>query len=572
MNDFFTLKKNLKISTVGFNKHKLALLGDNATQFFKIALKGKAAELKLDLEVWESDFNQIDIQILNPISELYSFKPQSVLLCFSVQHLQSLFYATPDHNRINFASNQICRITELVKMLSSNGISNIMVTNYAETDDGIWGEYSNKLPNAFLFQTRKLNGLLADYASQNETLNLINVLSIQSILGDNHFFHNALYINSDVSFSLNATAYIATKVLNIILCQLGKFKKCIILDLDNTLWGGVIGDDGIEHIQIGNLGIGKAFYNFQCWLKELKKRGIILAVCSKNNMDQAQLPFLEHPDMVLKLEDIAVFVANWENKAINIQHIQTVLNIGYDSMVFVDDNPFEREMVKQNISGISVPDLPEDPALYISTLKSYSYFETLTFSSEDIARTKLYQTEAKRVSYQKSFVNENDFLIELQMTGKIDSINSFNIPRVAQLSQRSNQFNLRTVRYTENDLTEISKHNTFKTFAFNLSDKFGNHGLIAVVILKEINVNTYFIDTWFMSCRVLKRTTEQWILNSLVDCCKQNAIHKLHAEYIPSPKNSIVKDLYLNLGFTPVNGIWELNIHHTTPLVTYINI
>jgi FkbH-like protein len=336
------------------------------------------------------------------------------------------------------------------------------------------------------------------------------------------------------------------------------------------MWGGIIGDDGIENIQLGSLGIGKAFTEFQYWIKKLKNRGIIVAVCSKNTESVAMEPFLKHPDMVLHLEDIAVFIANWENKADNIRKIQSILNISFDSMVFLDDNPFERNIVRENISGICVPELPEDPADYLEFLYTLNLFDTVTFSQEDRERTKLYQVEAKRAIVQENFTNEDDFLKSLHMESLVESFNKFNTPRVAQLSQRSNQFNLRTVRYVESDIEQLSQSDNYETFAFTLEDKFGDNGLICAVILKKDNAKTLFIDTWFMSCRVLKRGMENFVLNTIVNYGKENGFKKLVGEYIATSKNEMVKDHYLSLGFNNLGNNWELDLNKNTYKTTHI--
>jgi FkbH-like protein len=279
----------------------------------------------------------------------------------------------------------------------------------------------------------------------------------------------------------------------------------------------VIGDDGLEGIQLGHgLGIGKAFTEFQMWVKKLKQRGIILCVASKNNEDTAKEPFLHHPDMILRLDDIAVFQANWETKVDNIRTIQRILNIGFDSMVFLDDNPFERSMVRDNIPGITVPELPEDPGLYLEYLYSLNLFETASYSQADKDRTKQYQVEAQRVSLAKTFHNEADFLKSLAMVSTVEGFTRFNTPRVAQLSQRSNQFNLRTVRYTEEDIARLAADPTVIDLSFTLEDKFGDNGLIAVIIMRPQDADTLFVDTWFMSCRVLKRGMENFTLNTMV--------------------------------------------------------
>ena len=239
-------------------------------------------------------------------------------------------------------------------------------------------------------------------------------------------------------------------------------------------------------------------------------------------------------------------------------------------MVFIDDNPFERNIVRENLPDVCVPELPEDPADYLEYLYSLNLFETISYSNEDAERTKKYQIESKRVSAQKTYANEDNFLKSLEMVSNIESFNNFNTPRVAQLSQRSNQFNLRTIRYTEKDINKMINSNDYFTFTYNLKDKFGDHGLICVIILNKQSNSTLFIDTWFMSCRVLKRGMEKFVLNHLVSYAKNNNFKFLEGEYIEAPKNILVKDHYSDLGFEKKNNNWLLNINNYSRLDTYI--
>ena len=308
----------------------------------------------------------------------------------------------------------------------------------------------------------------------------------------------------------------------------------------------------------------------QIWAKQLKQRGIILAVCSKNTEHIAKEPFEKHPDMILKLEDISVFVANWDSKVSNIKYIQSILNIGFDSMVFLDDNPYERGIVKNEIPEILVPELPKDPSEYLVFLNNLNLFETSTFSEEDIERTKQYQEEAKRVFLKNTHNSEAEYLSSLEMISEIKDFDKYSIPRVAQLTQRSNQFNLRTIRYLENEIMNISTSDEYFTLSFDLNDKFGKYGLISAVILKKAK-EYLFIDTWIMSCRVLKRGMEEFVLNKIVDVVMKNGFTKIIGEYIPTPKNGVVKDHFKNLGFVPEGKNWVLDVNNFKPLKTHVN-
>ena len=287
-------------------------------------------------------------------------------------------------------------------------------------------------------------------------------------------------------------------------------------------------------------------------MKKLRQRGIIVCVASKNDETVAREPFEHHPDMVLRLDDIAVFQANWETKVDNIRTIQRILNIGFDSMVFLDDNPFERNIVRENIPGITVPELPEDPGLYLEYLYSQNLFETASYSSADKDRTKQYQLEAQRVQLARTFTSEAAFLQSLSMVSVVSGFTPFNIPRVAQFTQRSNQFNLRTVRYTEADIAAMAADPEVVDLSFTLEDRFGDNGLISVVVMKRMDADTLFIDTWLMSCRVLKRGMENFVLNKMVERARQGGYHRIVGEYLPTPKNKMVEHHYTDLGFQPL--------------------
>ncbi len=559
MKNFQELKKNLKKDFAGLKQVKVALLGDSATQFLTQAIKGAGYDLGFNLEIWEADFNQIERQVFDTGSELYDFAPDVVIVFHSAHKLLGKYNKLQPEQQGVLAQERMELIQSIYSNITSTLKAKIIYYNYNEIDDTVFGNYSGKVELSFLFQLRKLNYELMQFATQNNAFYLCDLSSIQNRIGRNQLFQPSVYINTDMVLSIDALPEVSSLTLDLVGAMYGKMRKCLILDLDNTTWGGIIGDDGIENIQVGSLGIGKAFTELQQWAKKLKQRGVILCVCSKNTESVAKEPFEKHPDMVLRLEDIAVFVANWENKADNIRHIQSILNIGFDSMVFLDDNPFERNIVRENIPGITVPELPEDPANYLEYIYSINLFETISFSNEDNERTKQYQVEAQRSAQQKNYTNEEEFLKSLKMVSVVQPFNKFNTPRVAQLSQRSNQFNLRTVRYTEADIDSMCNENGTHTFSFTLEDKFGDNGLICVVIMKQETADTLFIDTWFMSCRVLKRGMENFTLNTIAAYAKAKGFKFIKGEYLPTAKNEMVKDHYQKLGFEPSGTTWLLN-------------
>ena len=446
---FFELKKNLKKDFSSLKVVKIALLGDSSTQLLAQALKGQGYEAGINFDVFEADYNQIEGQIFDHSSELYQCKPDFVILFHSTQKLIKRFYKTDTRGRSQFAEGHVKRVMNMYESINTIHPCKTIYFNFPEINDAVFGNYANKVAISFTYQLRKLNYELMMAAQKCKNLFIADVCALHHQYGTSIAVDPKMYINADMVFSLDFLPEIAKQIVDIIQALQGRFKKCLVMDLDNTIWGGIIGDDGIENIQIGDLGIGKAFTELQHWIKQLKQRGIILAVCSKNDERLAREPFEKHPDMVLRMDDIALFVANWDNKADNMRYIQSVLNIGFDSMVFIDDNPFEREMVRTHITDIVVPELPEDPAEYLAFLQSLNLFETASFTEKDVERTRQYQEEAKRVVAQKMFTNEDEFLSSLDMVSEVRPFDKFTTPRVAQLTQRSNQFNLRTIRYTE---------------------------------------------------------------------------------------------------------------------------
>lgn len=566
--DFSRLKKNLKNKNECKFHFKMAVLADTATQLLCTAIAGYGVEESMNIDIYEGPYNQVEAELYNPNSGLYAFKPDYVLIFESHKKLLKAFYNTPLKEREFFADNKFETLKNYFNIVTERLNAKFIAFNFCEENDGVFGSAAAMYPASFLSQVRRLNYLLAEHASKDKKFRIADMLSLQNNIGLDMITEEKVYISTGMAVSIDSLPYVAKTITDPIKAGYGLIKKCLILDLDNTLWGGVIGDDGINNIQIGELGMGKAFSELQQWIKELKNKGIILCVASKNTESIAKEPFELHDDMVLKLDDISVFMANWDNKVKNIQRIQEILNIGFDSMVFLDDNPFERGIVKQYIPEITVPDLPEDTSLYLGYLKKLNLFENISYSDNDSERTKQYQQEAKRVTDQKFFENEEDFLRSLSMECIAEPVTPFNMPRTSQLALRSNQFNLRTVRYAEDTLQAFAEKENNYVCNFYLKDKYGDHGLIAIVMLVK-KEDSLFIENWIMSCRVLKRGMENFTLNYLTALGESIGCRSLIGEYIATPKNAIVQDHYKNLGFANNNNFWQLSLP-SQPLETFI--
>jgi len=551
-----------------YEKLNVSLLSDQSCQFLTKTIFGYGIKNLFDLSIWEGPIDQIDSQILNPQSEFNNNNFDITIVFESSHSLLKKYNST--QNKETFSREQFTRFEELIEEILRSSKTKVILFNFYELNDQIFGNFSSKTKNSFIYQLRRLNFLISEFTSTISRISILDISTIQNRIGSKNMFDSSLYVNYGMVLNLDSHPFISKNILDIISSYNSIFKKCLILDLDNTLWGGIIGDDGIENIKLGNLGIGKSFVDFQHWIKKLKDRGIIICICSKNNEEVSKNTFINHPDMILKLDDISLFVSNWNSKVDNIKNIQKTLNIGFDSMVFLDDNPYERNSVKDNIPLITVPDLPKDPSNYVSFLNDLNLFETVTSSNIDKDRAKLYQTEYERIKSRNNFTDLSDYMINLNMKSKVELLNSFNIPRVSQLSQRSNQFNLRTIRYEDDDLIQIMNSNDSYGLVFDLKDKFGNHGIISFLILRKTSIDEVFIENWAMSCRVLERGMENFIINYLQEFCKSQNIEIITSEYLESSKNSLVKNLYEKLGFEFIENKYSLNTNNLKKLDTKI--
>src|SRR5258708_3012350 len=402
---FQHLNQNLDKDFSSFPTRRLALLGDSSTQFLARAIRAYGYEERFNFQVFEADFDQLDRQILDRGSELYASNPDYIILYPSAERLCNRFAIAPPAYKERISGQVLAEVQHWWEAIARHCQARIIHFNFIEINDAVFGNFAAKTASSFLYQIKKINFDLMTLAQSQKHAFIADVAGLSNQIGYASVHDPRLYATSKMAFALDFLPLVAKAVTDIIKAASGNLHKCLILDLDNTLWGGVIGDDGMENIQLGELGMGPAFDDLQLWARALKDRGIILAVCSKNDEQTAKQPFREHPDMILRLDDIAVFVANWNNKADNIKHIQQALNIGFDSMVYLDDSPFERNLVRELLPAVTVPELPDDPAMVVPHLRSLNLFETASLSKEDLQRTRQYQEEINRHDFQRTFTS-----------------------------------------------------------------------------------------------------------------------------------------------------------------------
>lgn len=567
--DYFQLLKESGRDTTasGHKAIRLALLGDCATQHLVPLLRALFNRKGIRAELYEGGFDAIELEARNPQSGLYEFQPSVVVILNSAQMLRDKYYQRPSEPSA-FQKDTLLRLKAVWDSLRANCQALVIQSNYVTPFERFFGNYDYHLPGSLVSIARQLNTEILEEMRTRADILLNDIEAVASWVGRKDWFDERLWCIGKSFCALEYLPLVASNIVEIALASTGKAVKCVVVDLDNTLWGGVIGDDGPQGIRIGAHGDGEPFYRLQSFLKELKKRGILLAVCSKNDHSNAISAFHENSEMVLKMEDFTVFVANWNNKAQNLRKISDDLNIGLDSMVFLDDNPFERNAVRMMIPEVIVPELPEDAADYVKALVEMNLFETSSFSREDALRSEFYEKEAQRRLAESAASSFEEFLQSLETKIDVRRFVPEQLSRITQLLQRSNQFNLTTNRYNQAQCAGmmIDTGGCLPLF-IRLKDRFGDHGIISVVVAwPNRAARSLMISDWVMSCRVLTRGVEEYLMNYLVEEARRMGLATITASFIPTAKNSMVKEFYSRFDFTMVatrrdgGSEWQLRL------------
>jgi FkbH-like protein len=545
-------------------KLKVALLSDAASQQFVPVLRSLFADNGILATVYEGNFDAIELEALDAGSGLHEFAPDVVYVINSAQALRARYY---QHG----IEPELPRIERVWDALAKNAGCRIVQCNFALPYERPFGQFDLKTGNSIYAATRSLNTQIAERAAHRPNILLCDVEAVASHVGRREWFDDRLWDMSKTFCNLEHLPLVAQAMVDIALAGIGRLVKCVICDLDNTMWGGIVGDAGPHGIQIGAHGEGEAFYRLQKFLATLQRRGILLAVCSKNDKANAMAPFEQNPEMVLKLSDFVMFVANWDNKADNIRQIRDTLEIGFDSLVFLDDNPFERNLVRTFLPDVIVPELPDDPADYVRAISELNLFETTAVSAEDLARAELYKVEAQRRVAQATFTDVTEYLKSLQMQITLEGFPEEKIARISQLFARSNQFNLTTQRHTEAACTRMTQEANVIPLCASLSDQYGDHGLISIVVA-QVEPDGLRLSDWLMSCRVLKRGVEDYLMNHVVNLARERGLRWIRGQYIPTSKNAMVKDFYAQFGFETTDQLnWVLDTHGYSPRENFIS-
>lgn len=545
--------------------YKLGLIVNSTPDFITAALTATAARHRIALQCVAAGYDQAVQESLNPESAINRSAPDGVLIALDWRALPLL----PSPGDPQRAAAAVRASLEQIRLICSGIAGNTKATCMFQTlaapPEPLFGSLDRVIPGSTRFLIDEFNRGLRDVVEEFAGV-LVDVAGMAETVGLENWHCPRQWNMAKLPFSQDYLPLYAELVCRAIAALRGTTRRCLILDLDNTLWGGVIGDDGLDGIRIAQGdAAGEAYLTLQRYALSLRERGVVLAVSSKNEDGTARSPFRRHPEMVLREEHFAVFQANWNDKPSNIRAIAEELSLGLDSFVFVDDNPFERELVRKNLPEVAVPEMPEDPALYTRTLAAAGYFESVVFSDEDRKRAGYYEGNSRRATLQKQTTDLEGYLASLKMEIVFQPFNEVARARIAQLINKSNQFNLTTRRYTEADVTRMAASPEYFTLQARLTDIFGDNGMISVVVCRETSATEWEIDLWLMSCRVLGRRVQNMILRETLEHARRSGIRRLMGFYLPTPRNKLVEQHYPELGFSLVekrgdgSTVWTLD-------------
>jgi FkbH-like protein len=527
----------------------LGMIGTGTLNSIEAPLVAAAARHGFSLDCRRGEYDQILQQAVSPDSIINRANLDAVLIAIDYRSLPLRCQIGQETEAVATARRALAFIASVTDGIKRHSRAVPIVQTIVPPAEPLFGALDRSVPGSAFDLVTRLNAMLAE-TYRGEAGVLFDVARLAETVGAANWHDPTLWNLSKIPFANTYLPLYVDHVARLIAAFRGKSRRCLVLDCDNTLWGGVIGDDGLDGIQLAQGdATGEAFLSLQRYALALRDRGIVLTVSSKNDDGVARRVFREHPEMLLREKHIAVFQANWQDKATNIQAIAEELSLGLDAFVFVDDNPVERELVRRSLPKVAVPELPEDPALFARTLAAAGYFDAVLFSDEDLTRAEQYQANADRAILRSSVGDLDAYLDSLDMEVTFRPFDATNRARITQLINKSNQFNLTTRRYTEAEIAAVEGDPTVFTLQARLTDAFGDNGMISVVICRQEADDAWRIDTWLMSCRVLMRGVEQAVLNELMRTSRSLGIRRLIGVYRPTDRNQMVRDHYEKLGF-----------------------
>jgi FkbH-like protein len=564
----------------GYVPVRLALLSSSTIDHLVPAIRVGGLRRGMLLSVFAGAYGQYRQELLDPASRLADFRPDVVLLSMTArQAIAGVPLQAGEEQAEQALHGVVSGLRDLWRAARERFGATVMQQSFLDVFEPIFGSHDRLMPAAPARLVNRLNDLLAAAARQDGAL-LLDVAQASARDGIDAWYDVARWLQGKMEIAPHAALRYGELVARLLAAQRGRSRKCLVLDLDNTLWGGVVGDVGVFGLVLGEGSArGEAHLALQRYAKALKERGVILAVCSKNDPAIAERAFAEHPEMLLKRSDIAAFVANWGDKAENIRAIASQLNIGLDSLVFVDDNPAERARVREALPMVAVPELPDDPARYARCIAEGGYFEAISFTEDDARRGEQYAANVERDALRAMAQNLDEYLRGLEMTVTYGQFSAVDLARVTQLISKTNQFNTTGRRHSADDVSRFAAEKENITLQFRLADRFGDNGLVSVMILRPVpgEASTLEIDTWVMSCRVFGRQLEDEAMNIAVAAAAARGVAALRADFVPTERNGVISGLYAKLGFRRVPtdspkgaGRWLLEISDYAERPTFI--
>ena len=564
LSDYIALSKN--IDDLKYDKKlKVAILSSFTLNGLSETLHVKCSDLGIRYQSYVSGYNQYNQEILNSKSKLYNFSPDVTFLIIDVRNfLGNSFHSAhniSDDERKILAKEKINELENLIQTFENNSKSKLVITTLNVPSYSPNGIIETKLEFGFHEMIEEVNTSLRQISKKHVSLYVYDFRQFISKFGENNVFDNRQFHLGDIQIAFNFIPFLANDFMSYIKPMCGTNRKCIVLDLDNTLWGGIVGEDGFDGIELGDTPNGKAFVEFQKELLSLWNQGIILAINSKNNLEDAMKVISEHPNMILQEKNFANIQINWDDKAINLKKIADEINIGLNSIVFFDDDKINCERIKQEFPEVLTVNLFGDPSQFSTILKELNDFNVLQRTAEDKKRGEMYSQQRERKNLERNVSNLNDFLNELDIRVKIKKSNNFLIPRISQLTLKTNQFNLTTRRYQEEEIRNLSNDTNFSVGCAQVLDKFGDNGVTGVYIVKK-NETYWTIDTFLLSCRIMGRGIEDAILSQILKDAKQNGVEEVRAKFIPTEKNKPSENFLSDFGFKKQDKFWIYKLNN----------
>ncbi|MGH8290691.1 MAG: HAD-IIIC family phosphatase [Steroidobacteraceae bacterium] len=560
---------------------RIAVLGSSTIDHLLPAICVAGLRHGIRIDLYRDEYAQYRQCLLEPSPGLKHFAPTAVLLSITARELMgevSVMASVKDAD--DSVDHFLSELRSLWRRAKETLGASILQQTFIDVSEPLFGNFDRLVPGAPGRVIARLNERLSE-AAVEERVSVVDVAKACERDGRDAWFDVARWLQAKQEIAPAAAPAYGELVARVVAAQLGRSRKCLVLDLDNTLWGGIVGDDGLGGIVLGEGNpVGEAHLALQRYARQLSSRGVILAVCSKNDPGLAESAVQNHPEMLLRRGDFAAFAANWGDKAENLKAIAEQLNLGLDSLVLVDDNPVERARIRQALPEVAIPELPDDVAGYVRCIADAGYFEAVSFTAEDLGRSAQYAANAAREDLRGTAASLAEFLAGLQMTMLYGSLTEADMLRVHQLINKTNQFNLTTRRYTREEIEKAATDADSLTLKFRLLDRFGDNGLVSAMILRRnsLDAEEFAIDIWVMSCRVFGRRLEYAAMNVAAEAARARGARRIVARYIPTTRNAVVRDLYANLGFRPLDPAstgdgptdWELGLANHVPRETPI--